>query len=87
LDHSLISRETAGLFKVIADKTSKKVIGVQIVGKGAGEMISLAVLALKKGLGVSDLATISCAWPSRMQGLKKAARKCLDLLTEKRMVS
>lgn len=83
LDHSIISGETAGLFKVVADKTTKKVIGAHIHGRGASEMISLAVLAVKKGLSVSDLAALPCGWPTRFQGLKWAARMCLDKLSSR----
>lgn len=83
LDHSLVSGETVGLFKVVADKTTKKVIGVHIFGRGASEMITLAALAIKKGLAVSDLAALSCGWPTRFQGFKRAARMCLDNLSSR----
>lgn len=83
LDCSLISGETVGLLKVVADKTTKKVIGVHIFGGGASEMISLGALAIKKGLAISDLAALSCGWPTRFQGVKKAARMCLDKLSAK----
>ena len=83
LDHSIITGEIVGLFKIVADKTTKKVIGMHILGSGASEMISLAALTIKKGLAVSDLAALPCGWPSRFQGVKKAARMCLDRLSGK----
>lgn len=80
---SLRGETAVGRVKVAADKTTKKVIGVHIIGRNASEVISLAALAVKKGLMVSDLATLSCGWPTRYEGLKRAARACLNALSAK----
>ncbi|MBI4383298.1 MAG: NAD(P)/FAD-dependent oxidoreductase [Nitrospinae bacterium] len=81
LDHSLVARESAGLFKVVADKTTKKVIGAHLFAPDASEMIPLAALAVKKGLTANDMATLACGWGSRFQGVKMAARSCVEKLS------
>jgi dihydrolipoamide dehydrogenase len=45
-----------GLTKLIADKETHQVLGVAIVGPGAGEMISEGVLAVEMGALAEDLA-------------------------------
>lgn len=81
LDRSFIDRGAgAGLFKVVADKPTKKVIGVHLFGAGAAEAIPWVALAIKRGLTATDLATLSCGWPTQLQGIKIAARSCLETL-------
>jgi len=46
---------TDGLTKIIADPKTKKVLGVAIVGIGAGELISEAVLGIELGAKITDL--------------------------------
>jgi dihydrolipoamide dehydrogenase len=46
---------TNGLTKMLIDPESKRVLGVGIVGTGAGEMISEAVLALEMGAVARDV--------------------------------
>ncbi len=45
-----------GLTKLVVDSESQRVIGVGIVGHGAGELISEGVLAIEMGATVRDLA-------------------------------
>ena len=46
---------TEGLTKILADPETERVLGVGIVGAGAGELIAEAVLALEMGAVVEDL--------------------------------
>jgi dihydrolipoamide dehydrogenase len=46
---------TEGLTKMLVDPESKRVLGVGIVGAGAGEMISEAVLAIEMGAVARDV--------------------------------
>lgn len=47
---------TEGLTKMLVDPTTEQVLGVGIVGIGAGEMISEAMLAIEMGASARDLA-------------------------------
>lgn len=58
LGKALADGETDGFVKIIYDKSNYKILGVGIVGKNAGELISEATLALKYGLTVQEWASI-----------------------------
>lgn len=77
LDHSLLGDEGPGFFKIVADKSSKKVIGGQIVCRQASEFIPLILLAVKKGLTVNSLARLSSGISTQFQGIQQAAKACL----------
>jgi dihydrolipoamide dehydrogenase len=84
LDHAGITGDSAGLVKIVIDKPTRKVIGAHILGTGATEMITLAALAIEKGLTVNDLAELTTGWSGRYQGIKRAARACIRYLAGKR---
>ena len=77
LDHSILRGAGAGFFKIVADKSSKKIIGGQFVCKRASEFIPLILLALKKGLTVNSLAGLPSGFSAQFQGIQQAARACL----------
>ena len=52
---SITIDRTDGLTKVIVDPATERVLGVGIVGAGAGELIGEAVLAIEMGATVTDL--------------------------------
>ena len=76
LGHSLIQDESAGWFKVVADKPSKRVIGAQIVSPSASEIIPLVLLAMRKGLTVGALAALPCGLSTESRGIREAAKAC-----------
>ncbi|GJL78138.1 MAG: dihydrolipoyl dehydrogenase [Nitrospinaceae bacterium] len=80
LEPSLIRAGDAGLFKIVADKTSRKIIGGQIVSSRASEFIPLILLSIKRGLPVSSLARLSCGISTPLQGIREAARACVQAL-------
>jgi dihydrolipoamide dehydrogenase len=65
--------EIAGLFKVIADYKSDRVLGVHIIGARASDVIHEAALALAKGLSVRDIAGTIHAHLTLSEGLVEAA--------------
>lgn len=64
---------TDGLTKIIADPETERVLGVGIVGAGAGELIAEAVLAIEMGACVSDLAKTVHPHPTLSETLMEAA--------------
>jgi len=76
LDFSSLSDDTDGFFKISADTRSGAVIGGQIVSPNASHLISLILLAIKKGIKVSALASLACDKSSEIQGIKEAASAC-----------
>jgi dihydrolipoamide dehydrogenase len=64
---------TDGFVKILADKKSDKVLGVHIVGFGAGEMIHEAAVLMEFGGSSEDLARTCHAHPTMSEAVKEAA--------------
>ncbi len=64
---------TEGITKIIVEPTKQRVLGVGIVGPGAGEMIAEAVLAIEMGATARDLADSIHAHPTLSETLMEAA--------------
>lgn len=56
--------EIAGFAKIIVEDLSHKILGVQIMGSNASELISGATLAVQNGLTVQDVAQTIFAHPT-----------------------
>ena len=67
------NRTTDGFVKVLADASTDKVLGVHIVGAGAGEMIHEAVVLMEFGGSAEDLARSTHAHPTMSEAVKEAA--------------
>ena len=67
------SLHTEGFVKILADKTSDRVLGVHIVGFGAGEMIHEAAVLMEFGGSSEDLARTCHAHPTMSEAVKEAA--------------
>lgn len=70
---ALVNRETTGVFKLVADAKTLKVLGVHIVAENAGEVIYAATLAVKFGLTIEDLRVTLAPYLAMAEGLKLAA--------------
>lgn len=70
---AIVNRETTGVFKLIADAKTMKVLGVHIVSENAGDVIYAATLAVKFGLTVDDLKESFAPYLTMAEGLKLAA--------------
>jgi dihydrolipoamide dehydrogenase len=64
---------TEGLTKLIVDPESDRVLGVGIVGAGAGEMIAEAMLAIEMSASARDLAMTMHAHPTLSETIMEAA--------------
>ncbi len=65
--------QTDGFVKVLADKKTDRVLGVHIVGFGAGEMIHEAAVLMEFGGSAEDLARTCHAHPTLSESVKEAA--------------
>lgn len=70
---AIVNRETTGVFKLVADAKTLKVLGVHIVSENAGDVIYAATLAVKFGLTVEDLKDSLAPYLTMAEGLKLAA--------------
>jgi dihydrolipoamide dehydrogenase len=64
---------TDGFVKVLADAATDRVLGVHIVGLGAGEMIHEAAVLMEFGGSSEDLARTCHAHPTMSEAVKEAA--------------
>jgi dihydrolipoamide dehydrogenase len=66
-------RHTEGFVKILADAATDRVLGVHLVGFGAGEMIHEAVVLMEFGGSAEDLARTCHAHPTMSEAVKEAA--------------
>jgi dihydrolipoamide dehydrogenase len=65
--------KTEGFVKILADKTTDRVLGVHIIGHGAGELIHEAAVLMEFGGSSEDLARTCHAHPTLSEAVKEAA--------------
>lgn len=70
---AMASNDTVGLFKVIADAKTDRILGVHMIGAHASEMIAEAVIAMEFGASAEDLGLTMFAHPTLSEGLHEAA--------------
>lgn len=70
---AIASDATTGFVKVIADAKTDKVLGVQIVARGASEMIAAACAHMEYGASAEDIARTCFAHPTIGESFKEAA--------------
>ena len=54
---AIVRRNTRGLVKLVADRSSERIVGAHLVGDGAGDVILAASLAIQTGMTVEQLAS------------------------------
>jgi mercuric reductase len=74
---SQYTRTKHGLFKIVFDVGTRKVLGVHVVSRGASDIVGGLTPAFKLGMTVDDLANMHHVYPSYSEGLKAAAEKAL----------
>lgn len=70
---AIASDGTDGFVKVIADKETDRLLGVQIIGKSSSELIASAVSHMEYGGSAEDLARTIHAHPTLSEAMKEAA--------------
>jgi dihydrolipoamide dehydrogenase len=66
-------REKDGFVKILADSVTDRVIGVHILGPGAGELIAEAAVLMEFSGSAEDLARTCHAHPTLSEAVKEAA--------------
>jgi dihydrolipoamide dehydrogenase len=74
---ALSMNDSDGFLQVVADRSSKRLLGVQIVGPEASSLIAEAVLAIEMGANAEDLALTIHAHPTLPEALMEAAEGIL----------
>jgi dihydrolipoamide dehydrogenase len=68
-----VNRTTDGFVKVLADKTTDRVLGVHMIGPHVGELIAEAAVIMEFGGSAEDLARTCHAHPTLTEAVKEAA--------------
>jgi dihydrolipoamide dehydrogenase len=66
-----------GLFKIVYDGMTRRVLGVHVVCRGASDIVQGLAVALKLGVTIDDMAHVHHAFPTFGEGLKAAAEKAI----------
>ncbi|MEX2031681.1 MAG: mercury(II) reductase [Dehalococcoidia bacterium] len=71
---ALVNRDTRGLFKLVAEEGTGRLLGVHVLADSAGEVIAAAVHALRARMTVKELAETWAPYLTMAEGLKLAAQ-------------
>jgi mercuric reductase len=69
-----VNLETRGLFKIVADRQTGRVLGVHVLAENAGDVILAGVYAVKVGLSVADLADTWSPYLTMAEGIRLTAQ-------------
>jgi dihydrolipoamide dehydrogenase len=69
---AIANDSTDGFVKVVADARTDRILGAQIIGRGAGEMIAEVVTHMEYGGSAEDLGRTIHAHPTMSEALKEA---------------
>lgn len=71
---ALANFDTRGFIKIVVEAASGRLLGVQAVADGAGELIQTAAIALRAGMTATELADQLFPYLTMVEGLKLAAQ-------------
>ena len=66
-----------GLFKVVFDRGTRRVLGLHVVSRSASEVVQGLSLGLRLGATVEDLAAMHHVFPTFGEGVKAAAERAV----------
>lgn len=72
---ALSQNQSEGFAQILTEESTNKIVGAQIVGAQAGEIIHIISLAIKNKMTLEDLSTLTFAHPTISEILKDAALK------------
>ena len=81
-DSLIIRRPNQGKTKILFDPETKRVLGVGIVGPGAGDMISEAMLSIEMGVDAEDISLTIHPHPTVGETFAMAAEVFLGTITD-----
>jgi mercuric reductase len=71
---ALAARDTRGLIKLVADARTGRLLGTHILAPEGADSIQTAVLAIRHGMTIQDLAATIFPYLTTVEGLKLAAQ-------------
>ena len=74
IPHALVNFDTCGFIKMVADRGSGRLLGVQAVAGEAGELIQTAVMALRSRMTMQEIGDELFPYLTMVEGLKLCAQ-------------
>ncbi len=74
MPRALAARDTRGFVKLVADASTRKIVGAHILASEAGEMITELTLAVQFGLTIENLTSAFHPYLTLSEGIKLAAQ-------------
>ena len=71
---ALVNFDTHGFIKMVAERSTGRLLGVQVVAAEGGEIIQTAVMALRAGLTVQEIGDDLFPYLTMVEGLKLCAQ-------------
>jgi mercuric reductase len=71
---ALVTRDTRGFVKIVAEQASGRIIGATVVADGAGDVILAAVYAIQSGLTTDQVASTWAPYLTFAEGFRLAAQ-------------
>lgn len=70
---AIVNHETTGVFKIVVEDQTQKILGIHVVAENAGDIIYAATLAVKFELTIEDLRDTLAPYLTMAEGMKLAA--------------
>ena len=77
VQRSQYKNQTRGLYKIVFDPTTRRVLGLHVVAPGGGDIVQGFSLGLRLGATVDDLAGMHHVFPTFGEGFKAAAEQAM----------
>ena len=74
IPRALVNGDTRGLYKLVAEAGTGRLLGASVIADGGAEVIQAAVLAIERGMTVGELAANWAPYLTMAEGLKLAAQ-------------
>ncbi len=78
-----ITGETEGFVKIVTDKQTGEILGAQLIGPRASEMVHEIAVAMKGEVMIDDLAKTVHSHPTLSEAVMEAAEDCFGIATHK----
>jgi dihydrolipoamide dehydrogenase len=78
-----ITGETEGFINVVTDKNTGEILGAQMVGPRASDLVHEAAVAMKGEMLVDDLSSTVHSHPTLSEAVMEAAEDCFGVATHK----
>jgi dihydrolipoamide dehydrogenase len=69
---ALVSEETEGLIKVVADRETEEILGVHIIGPDASTLVSIASMMMNQRMKAKEFSRLIQVHPTLPEALKEA---------------